>query len=354
VADQPRSPLQKALDEQDAIALSQLASTDELVKLKNAEEVLELSHNRRRRTQRSAQFAQAMVGYVALAGFFANAYQSYSNKKDSEQRAQKESERWGKEFKRAQDADKYRAFFETSALATDPTNADKRLVGYALLKEFVDDTAYNSKAIIMLEESLALELRGSGGAQGLDDQRRLAVVAILSALSHTSDCDALGQAARTVDRLARVRRVEAPLGKAGARRPAVDPDAADMEDLAEVFEQYVRRLAGRAARSCAKVKDFREVRLPIRDALILLPPLGGKTGKLKPDAANLRIAELVRDGCGEDRDSGVATGCADDLRGYARLCVEMARQPGYADEKPACDLIAQAVAELGAAAPADH
>jgi hypothetical protein len=37
--------------------------------------------------------------------------------------------------------DKYRAFFETTVLATDTANYDKRLVGYALLQEFVTDSS---------------------------------------------------------------------------------------------------------------------------------------------------------------------------------------------------------------------
>ena len=62
-----------------------------------------------------------------------NAYQLYANKQHQDEQSRVEREKWNKEFSRASQADKYRAFFETAVLATDPTNADKRLVGYALL-----------------------------------------------------------------------------------------------------------------------------------------------------------------------------------------------------------------------------
>ena len=173
--------VKRALEQEDPITLARGASSEELARLIAAEELLEKRHARKRRNARLFLLAQAMVGYVALAGFFANAYQNWNNKKQAEDRARQDEERWAKEFKRAQDADKYRAFFATSALATDASNPDKRLVGYALLKEFVADPDYNSKATFMLEESLALELRDDKGP-GLDEIHRAAVLAIVSAL----------------------------------------------------------------------------------------------------------------------------------------------------------------------------
>lgn len=344
--------LHDALEKEDALALSRLISDEELKRLKRAEEVLELVHDRKKRTKRTAQVAQAMVGYVALAGFFANAYQNYNSKKDSEARAVQETARWEKEFKRAQEADKYRAFFETSALATDPKNPDKRLVGYALLKEFVDDKSYNSKAIIMLEESLALELRGDSAERGLDDEHRLAVVAILSALSHTSDCKALAQAARTVERLARAR-------PSVANKPAVAGAGAveqrDEEQLGEVYALYVRQLVGRAAHACQSAKDFREVRRPIEEALVQLPPLGGLTGHPTRGVANRRIAELLRDACAEERQSGEVSDCAEIEQGYLRFCGEKpgvtATPEDVADEAAACAVMKQAVADAAKEPP---
>src|SRR4051812_21427883 len=117
-----------ALMQEDPIELARHATEDQIRHLKSAEELLEQRQNRRRRSSRLASIAQAMVGYVALAGFFANAYQNWTNQHQAEARARQETERWSKEFKRAQDSDKYRAFFETSALVTDATNPDRRLV----------------------------------------------------------------------------------------------------------------------------------------------------------------------------------------------------------------------------------
>jgi hypothetical protein len=339
--------LNKALERDDALALAKSATDEELRRVERAEVVLGLAAERRKRTKRTAQIAQALVGYVALAGFFANAYQNFNNKRDSEARARAESERWEKEFKRAQDSDKYHAFFETSALATDPQNADRRLVGYALLKEFVDDKAYNGKAIIMLEESLALELRGDTADHGLDEQRRLSVMAILAALAHTSDCRALASAARSVERIARLR----PPVKHGAAAP---PE--DLDQLAEVYGLYVRRLVGAGARACGNLREFREVRRPIREALVQLPALGGLTARPKISDANRRIVELLRDLCTEERQAGVVTDCAEAEQGYAKLCGEMKRAPDFADEAPGCALIAQAIADAAkevAAPPPD-
>ena len=91
----------------------------------------------------------------------------------------------------------------------------------------------------MLEESLALELRGDTAARGLDDQHHRAVVAILAALSHTSDCTALAQAARSVDKL-----VPKPTPTRSAALSAQDDDE---DNTHEVFSLFVRRLVGRAA-----------------------------------------------------------------------------------------------------------
>ena len=333
-AKEPPKDLEEALHRDDPIAMSKFATAPELERIKVAEEVLELRAQRVKRNHRLAVLGQAMVGYIALAGFFANAYQNLNNKKQADARAAEERERWEKEFRRAQDADKYRAFFETSALATDTDNADKRLVGYALLKEFVDDSGYNQKATIMLEESLALELRGDMHGKGLDDEHRLAVVAILSALAHTSDCKALGQAARTVDRLGMMRPRPA---KVHAGTAAVPPDVADdVEETGEVFELYARRLVGRATTVCGKAQDFRDVRRPIAEMLVRRPELGDLTGKITPAAANKRIAELIHEGCVEDRDAGLATDCPEIEKAYAKLCVEMAKLPNAGDDVAAC------------------
>lgn len=265
----------KPLDGEDPQTLAETATLDQLQRLNVAEEVVERRWQRKRRTARIFTMSQALVGYVALAGFFANAYQNYNSKKQAEARAEQDEARWAKEFKRAQDADKYRAFFETSALATDPSNADKRLVGYALLKEFVDDKDYNAKATFMLEESLALELRDEH-APGLDEPHRAAVVAILTALSHTSDCKALGRAAHTIDKLA----------LRHAQRQ-------DVDEASQVLGLYVLRIVGRATQVCAP-KELLEARRPIRDFLLRQPAIGALTGKPSPADVDRRIVEILK------------------------------------------------------------
>ena len=176
-----------------------------------------------------------------------------------------DQERWSKEFERARQADKYRAFFETTVLATDSANADKRLVGYALLQEFVSDIEYTNKAMLMLEESLSQELR-SNTKQGIDEAHRNAVVAIVTALSETHDCGALERAARTIDRV--------------AQRHGKYKDA---EESGEVFRVYVRRLLGQAAEVCHTPADFRAVRRPLRDTLVKIPEIGGLTAPVTDD-----------------------------------------------------------------------
>jgi hypothetical protein len=306
MASDNQKDVEQGLADEDPMLLARAATTEELQRLIAAEDLLDKRHQRKKRSARWATVAQALVGYVALAGFFANAYQNWNNKKQAEDRARSDEERWAKEFKRAQDADKYRAFFETSALATDPTNPDKRLVGYALLKEFVDDATYNSKATFMLEESLALELRDDKGP-GLDEPHRAAVVAIISALSHTSDCRALGRAARSIDKL--------------ASRHARSQDLDESRDVVSI---YVLRLVGRAAEVCS-AKDLLDVRKPIRDLLLRLPDLAALTGKPAPADVDRRVAEILRVQCKIELDSGVSE-CADVPRAWKKLCDELTKQ----------------------------
>jgi hypothetical protein len=285
---------------EDPHELAALSTLDELQRLNAAEDLLEKRWQRRRRTARIFSVSQAMVGYVALLGFFANAYQNYNSKKQAEARAELDEARWAKEFKRAQDADKYRAFFETSALATDPRNADKRLVGYALLKEFVDDKDYNAKATFMLEESLALELRDEH-EPGLDEPHRAAVVAILSALSHTSDCKALTRAAHSIDKLA----------LRHAQRQ-------DVDEASEVLGLYVLRVVGRATQVC-QPKDLLDARKPIRDFLSRQPALADLTGKPAPVDIDRRIVEILKKRVAEEAEGGVSTS-SDVLAALDKAC----------------------------------
>jgi hypothetical protein len=294
--------VRKALHAKDPYALAASASKEELDNLRSAEELIEAD---RRRLQSRSGFtvaASVLVSWVAILGFVVNAYQSWTNKQAAERQAQVDQERWSKEFERARQADKYRAFFETTVLATDSANADKRLVGYALLQEFVSDNEYTNKAMLMLEESLSQELR-SNTRQGIDEAHRNAVVAIVTALSETHDCGALERAARSIDRVAQRH------GKYG-----------DAEESGEVFRVYVRRLLGQAAEVCHTPGDFRAVRRPIRDTLIKIPEIGGLKAPVTETEANTRIAEVLRDRCLADVAVSGATDCPSIFAGYAALC----------------------------------
>src|SRR5258708_34417858 len=96
-----------AIEREDLMTMASIASKDEIDRLRAAEELFEKHYQRKRRSSRIAVASQALVGYVALAGFFANAYQNWNNKKQQQDQATTDNLRWEREFKRAQDADKY-------------------------------------------------------------------------------------------------------------------------------------------------------------------------------------------------------------------------------------------------------
>lgn len=309
----------------DPAELARNSTLDELQRMKAAEELHDLRAKRIRRRSRLAIAGQVLVGYVALAGLVVNAYQSWSNKQQQEHRDRTEQEKWNKEFARASQADKYRAFFETSMLATDSGNADKRLVGYALLQEFIRDPTYDEKAMIMLEESLSQELRAAPRDK-LDDVRRAAVRAILTSLAGTDDCRALQRAARSVDRVARFH-----------------VRTKDDGETREVVDVYVRQLVGRAALVCGTLKDFRAVRQPIRDTMLANPELLGLNSPTDAEA-NLLMAAILRQTCEEEMAYSGASDCPAILRAYAALCDKGARE--QPDDQAACDVIAQGAAAL--------
>lgn len=332
MTDTPHDPMEDALQREDPRALAEQTSLDQIERMKSAEQLFELRYQRKKRSSRIAIASQSLVGFVAIAGFFVNAYQSYLNKQQQQQQRQVDQERWSKEFARASQADKYRAFFETSVLATDPSNSDKRLVGYALLQEFVQDRDYTQKAMLMLEESLSQELR-SNTDPGLDQAHRSAVTAILGALSETNDCRALERAARSVDRIA----------KRHAR-------FGDREETSEVLKVYVRRLMGRAASVCTSFKDFQAVRRPIRDTLLKNPELLGLPAHATAADADQRLSATLRDLCLDEAAVSGATECPEVLRGYADLCAK-ASPKELAEDGPACELMKVAVAQQKSAAP---
>ncbi len=327
----------KALREDDARALAQALTKEEIEQISAAEGLLERRKSRTR-FRRFMLAGQAIAAYVALAGFFANAWQNYADKVEQHRRTEAEQDRWNKEFKRAQDADKYRAFFETSSLVTDP-NQGKHVIGYTLLREFVDDEQYKAKALTLLETALSQELRSNTASVGIDQERRVAITTIVTALGHTSDCGALERAARSVDRL-------------GFRQDRIG----DAEETSEVYSMYVRHVLGGGAKSCKDPRDFDRVRVPIRLALMKTPVLGGVTTKLDSRLASRRMAELLRDECEEEMSFSSTSDCDDVFRGYQQLCVlYKTTQPAqFAEQVDACAVVDTFVAglapELGAPA----
>ncbi len=318
-----RARLEPPLFTEDPVALADAAAGEELSRIKLAEEILELRHERHKRASVLSVSFQSLVGVVAVAGFVVNAYQIYETGKQQATQERADQARWEQEFQRAKRSDKYRAFFETSALATDPTNPAKRLVGYSLLQEFVADKDYNSKATLMLETALAEELRHDN-QPGLSEEHRAAVIAILSALSGTSDCEDLARAARTVDFI----------GERQAR-------TGDLDEAREVFAIYVRRLLGRAAVVCRSYADFDGVRRPLRQTLAKLPELAGLA--TPPDAAlaNRALASILKERCAhEDRVSGVSD-CPDLLASYERQICAHVPPADQSEEAPACALLAR-------------
>lgn len=330
----PPTDVAQAILGNDPLALSKSLSEAELARLKTAEEVLDLARNRKKNTSTWALASQALVGVVAVAGMLVNAYQSYANKQQQQQQAKLDQERWSKEFERAQRADKYRAFFETSVLATDPANPDKRLVGYALLQEFVEDEEYNSKATRLLEESLAQELR-TNTLVGLDEQHRNMVLAIVTALSESTDCKALGRAARSFDRI--------------ARRHAVQRDE---DETSEIFKIYVRRLVGRAAVACKSLKELDGVRRPLVETVLRAPEIAAAARGLTLSEANAAVARTLVDGCQDELGITGVSECPAILQHYLALCGEPGARKGSKDEDAACGIVRSAAPRIAAAASA--
>ncbi len=314
--------LKRSLATEDAFELAQNATPEQIERLKAAEALIDLRRQRKLRPSRFFVTSQALVGYVALVGLAVNAYQSYTSHQQLERQQAIDQARWTREFERAQRADKYRAFFETSVLATDPSNHDKRLVGYALLEEFVADHDYNTKATLMLEESLLQELR-SGGSGDLDEQHSNGVEAILAALTRTPDCRALVRAAGSFDRVARLR---SSGGDEGNR----------------LFGLYVRKLVGRAAQICPTLREFQGVREPIQNTVMKNPTLAGMRGELSAAEANERIAQVLRADCAEEALLSGTTDCPSIFQHYLQLCSSGLTPQERREEAKACAVVGDA------------
>src|SRR4051794_33150292 len=103
----PAVDLGPVVEREDPLALARAATLDELQRLKAAEELFHLRHQRRSRVASVAAFSQALLGFVAVAGFFANAYQTLENRQQSLRHEAEDEHRWQEEFERAKQADRY-------------------------------------------------------------------------------------------------------------------------------------------------------------------------------------------------------------------------------------------------------
>jgi hypothetical protein len=312
-----REQAESAIASDDPVALAASGDRESLERLRTAEEVLERKHHRQQRQRRVPISAQAVVGFVALAGFFANAFQNWSSEK-----------RWQKEFERTQATDRQKTFFEITGMATEPSNPDKRLVGYALLKEFMDDDLYREKAKLLLEEALGRELRENNSV-GIDEQHSAAFVAILSALARTSSCRALEDSTSSINLVAKRKTMP-------------------VEERAEILHVYVRWLIGRAAELCTSFADLQFVRKPLADALVREPELGGLRGKIASSRANAAIAQILRDHCEDEIGSTDVASCSVVLKKYGALCNGLKEDTqAIPEESAACQALRETPASAG-------
>lgn len=295
----------------DPVALAASSDRDALERLRTAEEVIERKHQRERRRRRFPASAQAIVGFVALAGFFANAFQNWSSEK-----------RWQKEFARTQASDRQQTFFEITSMATEQANPDKRLVGYALLKEFMDDPTYHEKAKLLLEEALGRELR-ENNALGIDEQHSAAFVAVLSGLARTTECHALEDATSSINLL--------------AKRKGLP-----VEQRVEIVHVYVRWLLGRALEICPTLTAVQFVRKPLADAVMREPQLARLHGKVTPSQVNAALAGILRSHCEDEIGTTNVASCPNVLRKYEAFCEGLKVQAQVIpEETAACQALHQ-------------
>ena len=76
---------------------------------------------------------------------------------------------------------------------------------------------------------------------------------------------------------------------------------------------------------------------PLRDTLVKAPKLGNLTFPTTQEAANTRMAEILRDRCLTDVAVSGATDCPDIFAGYAKLC----DQPETLPKDQAASVVAQ-------------
>jgi hypothetical protein len=139
----------------------------------------------------------------------------------------------------------------------------------------------------------------------MDQERRVALTAIVAALGASGDCNALEKAARSIDRVTyRFDRV------------------GDVEETSEVFRMYVRHVFGGAAKNCKTLDDFERVHRPIRRALMKYPAFGALKAPVKEREGSRRMGELLRDACEDEVLVAAANDCDQVFRGYEDLCAQ--------------------------------
>lgn len=329
--------IREALAERDPVKLL-AAAGGEIGALKAAEDVIAARAKAEERPNKWAIASQSLVGWLALIGVAMNVVQMYSNKRQFEQQRQAEADRWRQEFARAREADKHNAFFQVSALVTDG-QVDRRLLGYALLGEFMGDAEYYDKAELMLEERMAAEVE----AKDFGEAHRNALRVIVRTLSATKDCDALVKGAAAVHKLKKARDVQLS-GDDGIGAP--------VEDL---YADFVRYIYGHALAICGgRPEELKQVRSEIR--LALLPYVKGASDLERRANANKLVAQYLRDRC-LDEPQGALGECPRIFQAVEDSCaqIQAKEKKRWETEKEGCAVIHAGAEELkrrvAAAAP---
>jgi hypothetical protein len=313
--------IREALASRDAVKLALAAGAD-IGAIQAAEEVIAARVKAEQRPHFLTMASQALVGWLALIGVALNAVQMYSNRRQFELQRSTEEIRWQQEFQRSRAADKHNAFFQVAALVTDG-EVDRRLLGYALLGEFMGDKEYYDKAQLMLSERMASETE----AKNFGESHRNALRVIVRTLAQTKDCDALIQGASSVHKLKKAR---------DAQLSGDDGIATPVEEL---YADFVRYIWGRATTVCAgRPEELRLVRNEIRAAL--LPYVKGADEKEKRAAANKLMAQYLRDRCLEEAPGAISE-CPAIFQSLLQGCgeVEKKEPKRWPTEKDGCDVL---------------
>ena len=320
-----KEAIEQALKHNDPQPIAEL-DLHELEKLRIAEEILEARFHAKKRASTIAVVSSAMVGYVALAGFFANAYQNYLNKIHLQEQSDREEKKWQQEFERGRRADAYKTFYDVSALVTDSVNPERRLIGYALMDEFVANSDYHPQAVAILQEALDRELRESANEPpvvGLSKEHEIAVSQIIQAMSASTSCREFALTAGSIGGIVKHAR------------------SADLIETRELFSLYTRRLVGRATLVCKDIKEFDSVREPIREALKRLPQVAGLDKNPAPLDTNFGIAKLLVDACVEEQQDLGGTECLEIRKKFQSYCHDAQKSKDeWKVEQRGCDAVA--------------